>query len=109
MGINRNRITFLSHYKRDIMVYISGSLINSFRRNNNRSNISIGLVKNGNTSQIFGLITLNVPSINDRNQFGTTIYLKNVNQNDYFELFCKSDTAGDEVKIIDLQWLTEAK
>lgn len=105
MGINGNRITFLSPHKRDMTVFITGNLLNALKK----SNITIGLIKNGNTAQVYGLTSLFVPTIGDPFQFGTTIYLKDVRQNDYFELFCKSDSPGDQVTFTDLQWLTEAK
>lgn len=105
MGINGNRITFLSPHKRDMTVFITGNLLNALKK----SNITIGLIKNGNTAQVYGLTSLFVPTIGDPFQFGTAIYLKDVRQNDYFELFCKSDSPGDQVTFTDLQWLTEAK
>lgn len=105
MGINRNRIIFLSPHKRDMTVFITGNLLNALKK----SNITIGLIKNGNTAQVYGLTSLFVPTIGDPFQFGTAIYLKDVKQNDYFELFCKSDSPGDQVTFTDLQWLMEAK
>jgi hypothetical protein len=105
MGINGNRITFLSPHKRDMIVYITGNMRNFFRK----SEITIGLVKNGNTSVLYGTTTIYIPTILDPFQFGTNIYLKDVNKDDYFELFCKSNSASDVIIIKDVQWLTEAK
>lgn len=105
MGINNNKITFLSPHTRDMVVYITGNLLNAAKK----SNISVGLVKNGNTAQVLGLTSLYVPTIGDRFQFGTAIYLKNVSHNDYFELYCKSDSPGDAVTFTDVQWISEAK
>lgn len=105
MGISNNRITFQSPHPRDLLVYISGNLLNNSRK----SNLTIGLVKNGNTSTLYGATSLYVPTPGDPFQFGTVLYLKNVMQNDYFELFCKSDGAGDLITFKDLQWLTESK
>lgn len=105
MGINRNQITFLSPHKRDMTVFITGNLLNALKK----SNITIGLIKNGNTSIVYGLTSLYVPTIGEPFQYGTSVYLKNVKQNDYFELYCKSNSTGDAVTFTDLQWITEAK
>lgn len=105
MGLNGNRVTYLSTHPKDLVVYITGNLFNNSRK----SNITIGLVKNGNTSVVYGATSLYVPTITDPFQFGTVIYLKNVSKNDYFELYCKSDGAGDAIVFKDVQWLTESK
>lgn len=105
IGTNGNRITYLSTHPKDLVVYITGNLFNNSRK----SNITIGLVKNGNSSDVYGVTSLYVPTIIDPFQFSTVIYLKNVAKNDYFELFCKSDGAGDVIVFKDIQWLTESK
>lgn len=105
MSINRNRITFLSTHPRDLIVNITGNLLNNSRK----SNLTIGLVKNGITTIIYGATSLYVPTPGDPFQFGTAIYLKNVANNDYYELFCKSDGAGDVITFKDIQWVTESK
>lgn len=105
IDINGNKIKYLSTDPKDLIVYITGNLFNNSRK----SNITFGLVKNGNTSVVNGATTLYVPTITDPFQFGTVIYLKNVSKDDYFELYCKSDGAGDAIVFKDLQWLTESK
>lgn len=105
IGINANKIIYLSTDPKDLIIYITGNLYNNSRK----SNITFGLVKNGNTSTVYGATTLYVPTITDPFQFGTVIYLKNVSKDDYFELYCKSDGAGDAIVFKDVQWLTESK
>jgi hypothetical protein len=105
MSINNNRITFLSTHPRDLIVNLTGNLLNNTRK----SNLTIGLVKNGVTTVLYGATSLYVPTPGDPFQFGTAIYLKNVANNDYFELFCKSDGTGDVITFKDIQWITESK
>lgn len=103
--VNNNRITFLSKNKRDARVFISGnmSVVSSNRT------ISIALVKNGVTTTQYGETTLRITTGNQPFQFSTVIYLQDINQNDYFELFVRSSNAFDQVRFQDIQWLTETK
>lgn len=104
-AINDNRITFLSQNKRDGYVILSGDL--SIAHNN--KTISIGIVKNGVSSTVNGETTLRVTTANQPFQFSTVIYLQNINKNDYFELWFKTESNDEIVNFQDIQWLTETK
>lgn len=104
-AITNNRIQFLSDFKRDAKVFISGNLsVASANRT-----ISIALVKNGVSTTQYGETTLRITTGNQPFQFSTVIYLQNISKNDYFEVWCRSTSFNDLVTFQDIQWLTETK
>jgi hypothetical protein len=104
-AITNNRIQFLSDFKRDAKVFISGNLsVASANRT-----ISIALVKNGVSTTQYGETTLRITTGNQPFQFSTVIYLQNISKNDYFEVWCRSTSSNDLVTFQDIQWLTETK
>lgn len=104
-AITNNRIQFLSDFKRDAKVFISGNVSVA---SSNRT-ISIALVKNGVSTTQYGETTLRITTGNQPFQFSTVIYLQNISKNDYFEVWCRSSSPNDLVTFQDIQWLTETK
>lgn len=104
--VENNKITFLPNNLRDARLFITGNVIDNAAK---KATITIGLVKNGNTSVIYGATVIYVPMIGDPYQFATVITLQNISKNDYFELYSKTDNSLDSISITDLQWLTETK
>ena len=104
-SVSDNRITFLSQNKRDGYAIISGDLSIT---HNNRT-VSIAIVKNGVSATVNGETTLRVTTANQPFQFSTVIYLQNINKNDYFELWFKTENNDEIVNFQDIQWFTETK
>ena len=104
-SVSDNRITFLSQNKRDGYAIISGDLSIT---HNNRT-VSIAIVKNGVSANVNGETTLRVTTANQPFQFSTVIYLQNINKNDYFELWFKTENNDEIVNFQDIQWFTETK
>jgi hypothetical protein len=102
-AVANNRITYLPNNKRDAVVFITGNISCNY---SNRV-ISIGLVKNGVSSTRYGECDLRITTGGQPFQFSTVIYIEDVSRNDYFELFCTSNTSGDQVTFQDVQWYTE--
>jgi len=98
--VNNNRITYQPKTSRDIVIFISGNvLVNSTNRV-----ITVGIVKNGDTSYRYGETTLRVTTSNQPFQFSTVIYIEDVEKNDYFEFFCSSQNNGDVLRFQDINW-----
>ncbi len=101
--VENNRITFLPISKRAATIFINGNLVNP----DHKTAITLGIVKNGDTGTIYGTTNLFVPTTGEPFQFGTVIFLPVVENGDFFELYCKSDRAGDVLFFRDIQWKTE--
>jgi hypothetical protein len=96
--IGNNKLTYLSHYKRDVYIIISGNVL----VNNSNRNVTIGIVRNGISATRFGETTLRITTQNQPFQFATVIYLSDVALNDYLELFCSSSSNGDILTFQDI-------
>jgi hypothetical protein len=99
-AINDNKITYQSATSRDIILFISGNV----QVNSNNRVITVGIVKNGNTSVRYGETSLRVTVSNQPFQFSTVIYLEDAEKGDYFELYCSSNNSGDILRFQDLNW-----
>lgn len=100
-SVNNNKITYQPNNKVYGFFVITGNLsINTTGRS-----ISIALVKNGNTSIRYGECDLRPTSSNVPMQFATVIYIGDISQNDYFELYCTS-SGSCIVTFQDIQWFT---
>jgi len=103
--VNNNRITYQPVKPRDIYLIISGNVIVG---NINRV-ITIGMVKNGVTTTRYGETALRVTTANQPFQFSTVIYLEDVAENDYFELYCSSANNSDVLNFKDINWYVSAQ
>jgi hypothetical protein len=74
-------------------------------QNSSSQNISIGIVKNGNSSVRYGETTLRVTTSDQPFQFSFIAYLPDVSAGDYFEIYYSNATSNSKVvKIQDIQW-----
>lgn len=103
--ISNNKITYQPANRRNAMLNIAGNLSVD---NANRV-ISIGIVKNGNSSVRYGETTLRITTGNQPFQFSFVVYLEDIAPGDYFEIYYSSANSGDVVKIQDIQWLVSAQ
>jgi len=98
--VENNKATYQPTNKRDAYVIITGNLTSS---SSNRV-VTIGLVKNGNTSVRYGETNLRITTSAQPFQFSTVIYLKDVSKGDYFELYCSVNGSALNVSFEDVQW-----
>ena len=98
-----NKLEYLSSYGSDCMLWISGNL--SCDQPNR--NINIGIKKN-NTGSIIAPMTCRTATQNIAYSFSMVVYLEDVKDGDYYQLFVTSPTNSDVVQLWDLQllWLT---
>lgn len=100
-----NRITYQPNNKRDAWAIITGDISNS---TNNRT-ITICIVKNGITTTRYGETDLRILTANNPMQFSTVIYIPDMAKNDFLELFVTSNSSGDVVTFLDIQWFTNTQ
>lgn len=98
--VEDNRITYLPANPQSIYVIISGNLM----VNSDNRIISLALVRNGNTDLRYGETKLRITTMNQPCQFSTVIYIPDVSENDYFEIFCSSENQGDVITFQDIRW-----
>ena len=78
--------------------------------NSSNQDISIAIVKNGNSATRYGETTLRVSSSNQPFQFSFLAYLANIAPGDYFEIYYSNATsAGKIVTIQDIQWFANTQ
>jgi hypothetical protein len=102
--IGNNRITYLPQKSRNVFVIIAGNLAVS---SSNRV-ITLALAKNGVSATRYGETTLRITVANQPFQFSTVIYLEDVSQDDYFELFFSSRNNGDIITVQDINWFVNS-
>lgn len=104
--INNNRITYQPANRRNGIFTISGNL----SVNSSNQNISIGIVKNGNTAARYGETTLRITTANQPFQFSFIAYLEDIAPGDYFEVFySNSSTSNRIIQLHDIQWLANTQ
>lgn len=105
LAISNNRITYLPRKHRDILLIVSGNVTVA---NNNRV-VTIGMVRNGLSATRYGETALRITTANQPFQFSTVIYIEDVNENDYFELFCSSSSNNDILNFQDIHLYVSAQ
>lgn len=95
------RMTFQPKNSKDVVFHIAGNL----SVNNPGSIVSICIIKNGDKTTRFGETTLRSSfkaATDDPFQFSTVVYVQNVKQTDYFDLYVTTDLASNYITILDL-------
>jgi roadblock/LC7 domain-containing protein len=101
LTIAGNKITYQPTNRRNGIFTVSGNL----SVNSSSQNISIGIVKNGNTAIRYGETTLRVTTSSQPFQFSFIVYLNDIAPGDYFEIYYSNATSsGKVVTIQDIQW-----
>ena len=103
--LNNNKITYQSQKTRDIYIIVSGNV----SVNSNNKTATIGIVKNGVTATRYGETALRMSTVDQPFQFSTVIYLNDVSQNYYFELFCSTISGGDILTFRDINIFVDSK
>ncbi len=99
--IASNKITYQPANSTNGIFIISGNL----SINNSNQNISITIVKNGNSAIRYGETTIRVTTLNQPFPFSFIAYLPDIVPGDYFEIYYSNPSnAGQVVKIQDIQW-----
>lgn len=105
-SVSSNRITYQPTNRRNGLFTVSGNL----SVNSNSQNISIAIVKNGNSSVRYGETTLRVVTSGQPFQFSFNAYVNNVAPGDYFEIWYSNLTSsGKEIIIQDIQWIANTQ
>lgn len=104
--IVNNKITYQPTNRRNGLFTVSGNL----SVNSSNQNISVGIVKNGNSAIRYGETTLRVTTTNQPYQFSFIAYLDNIAPNDYFEIYYSNATSNNKVITIqDIQWIANTQ
>lgn len=104
--IANNKVTYQPLNKRNGVFTVSGNL----SVNSSNQNISIGIVKNGNTAVRYGETTLRVTTSDQPFQFSFLAYLSDIAPGDYFEVYYSNSTSGTRVvQIQDIQWFVNTQ
>jgi hypothetical protein len=105
-GIASNRITYQPVNIRNGVINVAGNL----SVNSNNQNISIGIVKNGNTAVRYGETTLRVTTQDQPYQFSFIAYLSDIQPGDYFEIYYSNSSSGSKIVTIqDIQFMASAQ
>jgi hypothetical protein len=104
--IVNNRITYQPTNRRNGVFSVTGNLSVS----STNQNISIAIVKNGNSAVRYGETTLRVTTADQPFQFSFLASLDNIGPGDYFEIYySNASTSNKQVKIQDIQWLANTQ
>lgn len=105
LEVTNNKIKYIPVHEADAWCIITGNL----SYNNPNKVVSISIVKNGDPNIRYGETQLRIVTANQPFQFSTVIYVKDLKENDFIELYCTSNGSGDIVTFRDVQWFTETK
>ena len=105
LAINGNRMTYLPRKNRDIFLIVSGNV----KVGNNNRVVNLGIVKNGVSTTRYGETAFRITTANQPFQFSTVIYIEDVAENDYFELFCSSSSGNDVLNFQDIHLYLSAQ
>jgi len=105
LAITNNRITYLPRKPRDIVLLVSGNVTVG---SNNRV-VTIGIVKNGAPATRYGETALRLTTANQPYPFSTVIYIEEVSENDYFELYSSSSSNNDILNFQDIHMYFSAQ
>ena len=101
-----NRITYQPNNKRNGLFTVAGNL----SVNSSNQNISIGIVKNGNSAVRYGETTLRVTTSDQPFQFSFIAFLQDISPGDYFEVYYSNATSSSKVvKLQDIQWFVNTQ
>ena len=101
-----NRITYQPTNKRNGVFNVSGNL----SVNSSNQDISIAIVKNGNSATRYGETTLRVSSASLPFQFSFIAYLANIAPGDYFEIYYSNATSASKIVTMqDVQWFANTQ
>ncbi len=98
-----NKLVYLPSNVRDGVAIISGNV----SCNNAGKIVNLALVKNGNSATLYGVTTVYIPNSNQSFPFSTVVYLPDLHQNDFIEIWFTVNSAGAALKIDDLNWFTD--
>ena len=103
--VANNRITYQPINRKNGWFMITGNVSCG---SPNRT-VSIAVVKNGVTTTRYAETSVRCLSSGQPFQFSTVVYLSDIGPGDYFEIFCSTNTSGDNIIMQDVQWLANAQ
>ena len=95
-------VTILEKGKKNMMMWISGTLLTS----TSTSTIRVVIVKNGNPASI-GIMEIFLDQNNRAFNFSANAYLPNINSStlDYFEIYLYAVGSNETITLQNLNWL----
>jgi hypothetical protein len=100
-----NKITYQPVNKRDMYIIISGDILVG----GTSRTVSFAIVKNGVSTTRYGETSMWISDANRSLQWSTVVFITDVSLNDYFELWCTSTDAGDELTFHNVNWFTDTQ
>lgn len=100
-----NSLVYLSSYQSDFICNING---NASIAAGGTNTLDYAIVKNGNTSSLYGETTVTIDTSGRKFTIGTNAYIPSLKRNDKLELYVKTNQ-GTGVIIDDLNWLTNIR
>lgn len=101
--ITNNKATYLSKYKRDVMIWVSGSCTATSQP----ADIHVFICKNGDTANKYGYMNIYLDQNSRAFSFSMNAYIEDISINNYLELWIET-TTNETLCIQDLNWLCRA-
>lgn len=95
-----NQMTYESSHVRDVLMILDGNVVTTQQP----VLLTYGIVKNGNSAVRYGENTIYLDQNNRAFSFGTNVYLEDVAENDYFELWIMNSSNNGDATVQDLNW-----
>ncbi len=97
LKLENNRMTYLSTHKRNMVIHVDGNV-----RGSSSFTLEYALIKNGDTSTLYGRNSVTIDKTNRSFTIGTIALIPNMNKNDYLELWYRNVTNGNDVYTYNL-------
>jgi hypothetical protein len=104
--VGTNRVTYQPISERDLIMWISGNVVTTSGSN---KTTSICVVKNGNSAVKYGETSVKMTSQGAPYQWSTVVYLSDIQQGDYFEVWTSMGAGNETLIMQDLNWFTNSQ
>jgi len=101
--VGNNIITYQPINTRDAVIYVTGDLMTG----SNNATVTVGIVKNGSTSTVYGETSVYTKTSNEAVQFSTIAFVPNIGNGTTFRLYIKSSSTNLNVTFNNLNWYTD--
>lgn len=99
------KITFLPTHMKSAQVRVSASLLTT----TSQANVKVGVVKNGNTWTILWKMSVYLDQNNRAFNYSQNIYLDDVQENDYYELYIYPVWANETITLQDMNMYIDSR
>jgi hypothetical protein len=91
-SISGNKVTYFPTHSKDCIMWLNGSIAPS---SSVATNWEIAIVKNGLTGTTYGDLQVTTDASGRQFNFGTNVYLSDVIENDYFEIYIRNISSNN--------------